>query len=155
MMETIMYIALTVTAIAMAWMNYEYWKLNGYLKEMSIELENYRKHYRVVIIKRSFKKGSKEEEEALQNAILKNKRSTLSFTTINQIVEAILSQAQSDIKLPHEDVREATFKRMANEATIILKTAMICDNRGIDEAMEYYIGTHSEIEYKDFIGNKE
>ena len=155
MMETIMYIILTVAAIVMAWMNYEYWKLNGYLKEMSIELENYRKHYRVVIIKRSFKKGSKEEEEALQNAILKNKRSTLSFTTINQIVEAILSQAQSDIKLPHEDVREATFKRMANEATIILKTAMICDNRGIDEAMEYYTGTHSEIEYKDFIGNKE
>ena len=154
-METIMYIILTVAAIVMAWMNYEYWKLNGYLKEMSIELENYRKHYRVVVIKGSFKKGSKEEEEALQNAILRNKKSTLSFTTINQIVESILAQAQSDIKLPHEDVREATFKRMANEATIILKTAMICDNRGIDEAMEYYTGTHSEIEYKDFIGNKE
>lgn len=79
----------------------------------------------------------------------------MKVSTINQIVEGILSQAQSDIKLPHEDVREATFKRMANEATIILKTAMICDNRGIDEAMEYYTGTHSEIEYKDFIGNKE
>ena len=150
MMETIMYIALTVTAIAMAWMNYEYWKLNGYLKEMSIELENYRSHYGVVVTKRS-----KETEKILKNVNLENKRSTLSFTTINQIVEAILSQAQSDIKLPHEDVREATFKRMANEATIILKTAMICDNRGIDEAMEYYNGTHSEIEYKDFIGNKE
>lgn len=149
-METIMYIALTVTAIAMAWMNYEYWKLNGYLKEMSIELENYRSHYGVVVTKRS-----KETEKILKNVNLENKRSTLSFTTINQIVEAILSQAQSDIKLPHEDVREATFKRMANEATIILKTAMICDNRGIDEAMEYYNGTHSEIEYKDFIGNKE
>lgn len=86
---------------------------------------------------------------------MENKRSILSFVTINQIVEAILSQAQSDVKLPHEDVREATFKRMANEATIILKTAMICESHGIDEAMEYYNGTHSEIEYKDFIGNKE
>ena len=145
-----MYIVLTVTAIAMAWMNYEYWKLNGYLKEMSIELENYRSHYGVVVTKRS-----KETEKILKNVNLENKRSTLSLVTVNQIVEAILSQAQSDIKLPHEDVREATFKRMANEATIILKTAMICDNRGIDEAMEYYTGTHSEIEYKDFIGNKE
>lgn len=150
MMETIMYIVLTVTAIAMAWMNYEYWKLNGYLKEMSIELENYRSHYEVVVIKRS-----KETEKILKNVNLENKRSTLSFVTINQIVEAILSQAQSDVKLPHEDVREATFKRMANEATIILKTAMICESHGIDEAMEYYNGTHSEIEYKDFIGNKE
>lgn len=149
-MEIIMYIVLTVTAIAMAWMNYEYWKLNGYLKEMSIELENYRSHYGVVVTKRS-----KETEKILKNVNLENKRSTLSLVTVNQIVEAILSQAQSDIKLPHEDVREATFKRMANEATIILKTAMICDNRGIDEAMEYYTGTHSEIEYKDFIGNKE
>jgi hypothetical protein len=149
-METIMYIVLTVAAIAMAWMNYEYWKLNGYLKEMSIELENYRRHYEVVVIKKS-----KETEKILKNANLENKRSTLSFVTINQIVEAILSQAQSDVKLPHEDVREATFKRMTNEATIILKTAMICESRGIDEAMKYYNGTHSEIEYKDFIGNKE
>jgi len=149
-METIMYIVLTVAAIAMAWMNYEYWKLNGYLKEMSIELENYRRHYEVVVIKKS-----KETEKILKNANLENKRSILSFVTINQIVEAILSQAQSDVKLPHEDVREATFKRMANEATIILKTAMICESHGIDEAMEYYNGTHSEIEYKDFIGNKE
>ena len=149
-METIMYIVLTVAAIAMAWMNYEYWKLNGYLKKMSIELENYRRHYEVVVIKKS-----KETEKILKNANLENKRSILSFVTINQIVEAILSQAQSDVKLPHEDVREATFKRMANEATIILKTAMICESHGIDEAMEYYNGTHSEIEYKDFIGNKE
>ena len=140
MMETIMYIALTVTAIAMAWMNYEYWKLNGYLKEMSIELENYRSHYEVVVIKRSFKKGSKEEEEALQNAILKNKRSTLSFTTINQIVESILAQ----------DGDKAKLECRANEATIILKTAMICEARGIDEAMKYYNGTHSEDEYQEY-----
>lgn len=74
----------------------------------------------------------------------------MKLSTINQIVEGILSQDHSDIKLPHEDVREATFKRMANEATIILKTAMICEYSGIDEAMKYYNGTHSENEYQEF-----
>ena len=74
----------------------------------------------------------------------------MKLSTINQIVEAILSQTKSDTKLPHEDVREATFKRMANEATIILKTAMICESNGIDEAMKYYNGTHSENEYQEY-----
>ena len=134
-METIMYIALTVTAIAMAWMNYEYWKLNGYLKEMSIELENYRSHYGVVVIKRS-----KELGKILKNANLENKRSTLSFVTINQIVESILAQDDDKSKL----------KRNANEATIILKTALICEHRGIDEAMKYYNSTHSEDEYQEY-----
>lgn len=59
----------------------------------------------------------------------------MKLSTISQIVEAILAQTKSGIKLPHEDVREATFKRMANEATIILKTAMICESNGIDEAL--------------------
>ena len=74
----------------------------------------------------------------------------MKLSTINQIVEAILAQTKSNIKLVHEDVRETTFKRMANEATIILKTAMICEARGIDEAMKYYNGTHSVDEYKEF-----
>ena len=74
----------------------------------------------------------------------------MKLSTINQIVEAILSQTKTDIKLPHEDVREATFKRLANEATIILKTAMICESNGIDEAMKYYNGTHSEDEYQEY-----
>ena len=39
---------------------------------------------------------------------------TMKLSTINQIVEAILAQTKSNIKLAHEDVREATFKRMAN-----------------------------------------
>lgn len=134
-METIMYIALTVTAIAMAWMNYEYWKLNGYLKEMSIELENYRSHYGVVVTKRS-----KETEKILKNVNLENKRSTLSLVTVNQIVESILAQDGDKTKL----------KCRANEATIILKTAMICEHRGIDEAMKYYDGTHSEEEYQEY-----
>ena len=74
----------------------------------------------------------------------------MKLSTINQIVEAILSQTKSDIKLVHEDVQKAMFKRKANETTIILKTAMICEARGIDEAMKYYNGTHSVDEYKEF-----
>ena len=74
----------------------------------------------------------------------------MKLSTINQIVEAILSQTKSDIKLVHEDIREATFKRMANEATIILKTAMVCEDKRIDEAMKYYNGTHTEDEYQEF-----
>lgn len=74
----------------------------------------------------------------------------MKLSTINQIVEAILSQTKLNTKLPHEDVREATFKRLANEAAIILKTALICEDKGIEEAMKYYNGTHTEDEYKDF-----
>lgn len=64
----------------------------------------------------------------------------LKLTTVNQIVEAMLSQ----------DGDKAKLKRNANEATIILKTAMICEHNGIDEAMKYYDGTHSEDEYQEF-----
>ena len=62
------------------------------------------------------------------------------LTTINQIVESILAQDGDKTKL----------KCRANEATIILKTAMICEYSGIDEAMKYYDGTHSEDEYQEF-----
>lgn len=64
----------------------------------------------------------------------------LKLTTVNQIVEAMLSQ----------DSDKAKLKRNANEATIILKTAMICEARGINEAMKYYNGTHSEDEYQEY-----
>ena len=37
-----MYIVLTVTAIAMAWMNYEYWKLSRHFRETVSELLEYR-----------------------------------------------------------------------------------------------------------------
>lgn len=74
----------------------------------------------------------------------------LKRSTITQIVEGIIAQIKTDTKLPHEDVREATFKRMANEATIILKTAMICESNGIDEAMKYYNGTHTVDEFEEF-----
>lgn len=58
----------------------------------------------------------------------------------DDLVEAILAQ----------DGDKAKLKCRANEATIILRTAMICDTRGIDEAMKYYNGTHSEDEYQEY-----
>ena len=48
----------------------------------------------------------------------------MKLSTINQIVESILAQ----------DGDKAKLKCRANEATIILKTATICEARGIDEA---------------------
>lgn len=69
-------------------------------------------------------------------------------STVTKVVGIILDQK-------HLEDREATLKRQANEATIILKTALICENEGVDKAIEYYEGTHSEIEYEDFIGDEE
>lgn len=119
-MGIIMYIVLTVTAITMAWMNYEYWKLSRYFRETVSELLRYR---------------AKEKEQKKNQT-----KNMLKLTTINQIVESILAQDGDKTKL----------KCRANEATIILKTAMICEHRGIDEAMKYYNGTHSEDEYQEY-----
>lgn len=52
----------------------------------------------------------------------------LKLGTISQIVEALLEQGEDEA---------------ANEAAIVLKTAMICEDRGIEEAMKYYNGVHS------------
>ena len=71
-------------------------------------------------------------------------------STIKQIVEAILDQPTSN---------EDRLKMLANEAVIYYKTAMICEDKGIDKAMEYYLGTHNEDEYEEFrtivVGGKE
>lgn len=65
-----------------------------------------------------------------------NKRLGLRLGTINQIVEALVEQGEGET---------------ANQATIILKTAMICEDSGIEAAMEYYNGTHDGIEYQEFL----
>lgn len=62
-------------------------------------------------------------------------------STIKQIVEAILDQPTSN---------EDRLKILANEAVIYYKTAMICEDKGIDKAMEYYLGTHNMDEYEEF-----
>lgn len=74
----------------------------------------------------------------------------IEVSIIKQIVEAILDQPTSD---------EDRLKIIANEAVIYYKTAMICEDKGIDKAMEYFTGTHTENEYQEFrtsmVGGKE
>ena len=60
----------------------------------------------------------------------------LKLITLNQIVEALLERGK---------VEEA------NQASIILKMAMICDELGIEKAMEYYDGAHSPAEFAEFV----
>lgn len=63
------------------------------------------------------------------------------ISTIKQIVEAILNQPTSD---------ENRLKVIANEAAIYYRTALICEDKGIDKAMAYFTGTHHDDEYQDF-----
>lgn len=65
-----------------------------------------------------------------------NKRFGLRLNTINQIVEALVDQGD---------------KEVANQATIVLKTALVCEGAGIEAAMKYYNGTHSPDEYVEFM----
>lgn len=62
-------------------------------------------------------------------------------STIKQIVGAILDQPTGD---------KDSLKIIANEAAIYYKTAMICEDKGIDKAMKYFTGTHNEDEYQEF-----
>ena len=68
----------------------------------------------------------------------------MKLSTINQIVEAILAEYKG------KDEQEA-YCAVANEATIYLKTALICEDNGIEKAMEYFKGWHSQVEYRDFL----
>lgn len=68
----------------------------------------------------------------------------MKLSTINLIVEGILSDADS----PSDKQR---LIPIANEATIYLKTALICELQGIDKAMAYFKGDHSMNEYKEFL----
>lgn len=66
-------------------------------------------------------------------------------------MEAILAEYKG------KDEQEA-YCAVANEATIYLKTALICEDNGIDKAMEYFKGWHSQGEYQEFrtsVVNKE
>ena len=66
----------------------------------------------------------------------------IKLSTINQIVEAIMEW---------DDLCDKTScERVANEAVIYYKTAMICEDKGIDKAMEYFMGTHGKDEYQEF-----
>ena len=75
----------------------------------------------------------------------------MKLSTINLIVESILEDAEN----PSEKQRVMPIAKqrvipIANEATIYLKTALICELQGIDKAMEYFHGNHTMDEYKEF-----
>lgn len=94
----------------------------------------------------------------------------MKLSTINQIVEAILEDGEHNIDLEiqgwkkrlgpipvkpehEESMRELLRKdyiERVNAAVIYYKTAMICEKKGIDKAMEYFTGTHNEDEYQEF-----
>ena len=78
----------------------------------------------------------------------------LKLSTINHIVEAILDEALSQAYKEDTDRKsQAILDKalvVANEAVIYYKTAMICEDKGIDKAMEYFTGTHNEDEYQEF-----
>ena len=66
-----------------------------------------------------------------------------SQATITQVVDAILSR--------FGEREPENSKIVANEATIYLKMAIICERRGIDKAMEYFMGTHDSGEYLEYM----
>lgn len=84
----------------------------------------------------------------------------IKLSTINQIVEAILAEGEAEWEIDvapvvsqnqfTKDDHMRDWRRIANEATIYLKMAMICEDKGIDAAMEYFFGKHPEDEYKEF-----
>lgn len=68
----------------------------------------------------------------------------LKRSTIRQIVDGILAEGEFTGDLDY-------FIEIANEATIYLKMALVCEEKGIDKAMEYFMGTHDENEYAEFV----
>lgn len=70
----------------------------------------------------------------------------MKISTINQIVESILKLAPADTNGDYRDI-----EMVANEAAIYLKTALICEEKGIDKATEYFMSTHNPDEYQEFV----
>lgn len=76
----------------------------------------------------------------ISDEIKENKVKMVKLSAINQIVEGIIEEVPG----------EKNKKILANEAVIYYKTLMICEDKGIDKAMKYFHGTHSEDEYQEF-----
>lgn len=83
------------------------------------------------------------------------------LTTINLLVEGVLETAQKRYEVFLEDngvtmkkYAKERAKKMAEEEVnsmfIVLKAAQICETSGIDAALDYYEGTHTEDEFQEF-----
>ena len=71
----------------------------------------------------------------------------MKLSTINQIVQSLADEAD----VAADEKKKRQLLNIANEATIYLKAALICENKGIDEALEYFRGNHGEDEYKEWL----
>lgn len=85
----------------------------------------------------------------------------LRLSTINLLVEGVLETAQKryeailkDNGVVVEKVRKNKAKKLAEEEVnslcIVLKAASICELSNIDNALDYYEGTHTEDEFQEF-----
>lgn len=74
----------------------------------------------------------------------------MKLSTINQVVESILKPVGESPKDGELSKPEQRMRIIANEAAIYGKTFWIAENKGIDEAMEYFRGAHNEDEYREF-----
>lgn len=64
----------------------------------------------------------------------------IKLSTVNQLVEAILKEA------PGEEHKRV----LANEVVIYAKLFMLAEAHGIEQALDYYFGSHPEDEYEEF-----
>ena len=85
----------------------------------------------------------------------------MKLSTINLLVEGVLETAQKryeailkDGGVVVEKVRKERAKKLAEEEVntlcIGLKAASICEMSGIDTALAYYEGVHTEDEFQEF-----
>lgn len=85
----------------------------------------------------------------------------MKLSTINLVVEGLLESCQKKYEdmlnaegVIVEDVRKAKAKKLAeaevNIVCIAMKTACIAEMNSIEEAIEYYKGTHTEDEFQEF-----
>ena len=85
----------------------------------------------------------------------------MKLTTINLLVEGVLETAQKryeailkDGGVIVEKVRKERAMKLAedevNALCISLKAASICELSGIDAALDYYEGTHTDDELQEF-----
>ena len=84
----------------------------------------------------------------------------MKLSTINLLVEGVLVTSKkryesilTDCGVAEEDCKER-IKELAeaevNTLCIILKTAYTCETEGLEEALLYYEGTHTEDEFQEF-----
>lgn len=84
----------------------------------------------------------------------------MKLSTINLLVEGVLETAQKRYEATlekngmAEEVRKKRAKKLAEEEVnalcIGLKAASFCEMSGIDTALKYYEGVHTEDEFQEF-----